>query len=92
MNVEVTETDIRAGRQGDGARCPVALAIQRCAGAEWVYVGRKIIRYGNNRDLWAAGASVAPMPEQVRRIIRYYDMNSEMWPFGFILQEAPSES
>jgi len=77
VTVEVTQDDIDAGRKGYGRKCPVALAIARQAGWEYVYV--------SPLNLWDGVNKTRPIPQAVRAFVLAYDAGQPVAPFSFTL-------
>lgn len=85
LRVEVTEEDIKAGRQGDAYRCPLARAASRADGSHTWWFGETLA----GRDGVYGHVSQAP---RVRRWREAFDDRQKVAPFVFtILIPEPLE-
>ena len=79
ITVEVTQDDIDQGRRRSSCECPVALAVKRATGAEWVIVGCSSVDIGDNKQPFR-------LPDDARQFISNYDLGFRPEPITFTLE------
>lgn len=92
MRIEVLPEDIKAGEKDKTLSCPIALAVRRCTGVNYVSADYWAIILGDHYDPalpWAENAPNLKIIEtegtQLAWIMRRFDWTGEMSPFGFEL-------
>lgn len=85
MLIRVTAGDVAAGVPCHGDRCPVAIAVRRATGFEYVTVGKEAVTVS---DGWRVVRSVGH-PFEVGERIAAYDLGRGMEPFEFELDLEP---
>lgn len=82
ITVEVTQADIDAGLRGNCAKCPVALALNRATGEEWLVYEEYAIRNCDHLDV--------PLPGECQSFVERFDEPEEddvpIAPFSFTIE------
>lgn len=77
VKVRVTAEDIASGVRGLACLCPVALAVKRATGTEYVSVGVLSIQIGELEILRGIGRAL--------KFARSFDLGEAVGPFTFTL-------
>ena len=83
MHVTVTADDIKHGRSGSGVSCPVARALSRAAGEQWVVGTNHTWPIKHSNTGWSFRGQA--LPEDVVKFIVAFDSHEPCEPFEFDL-------
>ncbi len=79
MTIEVTEDDIINGEPTEPCKCPVALALERATGKQW------IVSCNDAGTSEEEGYALTMLPPDVRDFIKTYDNRGTVSPFTFYM-------
>jgi hypothetical protein len=91
MKITVTAEDIREGTPGDPTNCPVARAVKRATGEEWLSVFTRRVHIWETDDTCFGGRGTKKVftnSESLARFIQRFDGLRVVKPASFILREA----
>lgn len=90
--VDVTESDIRSGVPRSTLVCPVALAIRRATGANYVSVGSKEFAFAHSDDFTSSMIYNGPLPEGVMEWMKGFDDGKDTLAIPFCFTITPLET
>lgn len=82
MTITVSQDDIEQGQPLKGLSCPIALAIKRATGLEYVGVGV--------RQYWYKDLAGGVLPPEVTEFVKAFDSGKPVEPFTFELEDLKS--
>lgn len=88
MRIDITKSDIAAGKMGDNVGCPVARAATRVLGVPCCVHGQTLVhsdvaRFWVSNDMY--GAMYGELPAAEVKRVRRYDRTGVMRPHSFEL-------
>lgn len=92
MRVDVTQDDIDRGRPRVACACPIAKAVERCCGYEYVLVGHRDVRGYRPGDVRRIVIPATPLPSEAAAFVRDFDAGRSVSPFSFDLEVEPCGS
>lgn len=81
MKISVTQEDINEGTPQDCWSCPIARAVQRATGFDWVEVDGMYVEAGG------VPQKSCELPAEARRFVNKFDDGRYVEPFDFFLPE-----